>query len=185
MDKKTFLTMEDVERYVQDILRQISLDRFKPDYVVGITRGGLVPALMISHYLDIPCETLKVSLRDDDGSNCETNCWMAEDAIGYISTEQQDVYKSRWDIDVRKNILVVDDINDTGATFNWIKQDWQSSCLQNEEYAWDSVWDNTVKFATLVNNESSDYKSVSYTGLEINKLEDPRWIVFPWEEWWR
>lgn len=183
MEKKTYLTINDVERYVQDILRQISLDRFKPDYVVGITRGGLTPAVMISHYLDIPLHTLKVSLRDD--SDCETNCWMAEDAFGYVSAEQQEVYMSRWDIDARKNILIVDDINDTGATFNWIKQDWQRSCLPNEEYAWESVWDNTVKFATLVNNESSEYKDVAYTGSTINKLEDPRWIVFPWEEWWR
>jgi len=183
MNNKIYLTNTDVEHYVQDILRQIALDRFKPDYVVGITRGGLTPAVMISHYLNVPMETLKVSLRDD--SECETNCWMAEDAFGYIAHEDQKTYKSRWDIDARKNILVVDDINDSGETIKWIKQDWQSSCMSSEEYAWMSIWDNTVKFATIVNNESSDYKSVSYTGLEINKLEDPTWIVFPWEEWWK
>lgn len=180
---KIYLSNTDVKRYVHDILRQIALDGFKPDYVVGITRGGLSPALMISHYLDIPCQTLKVSL--SESKDCETNCWMAEDAFGYLSETEQETFKSRWDIDARKKILIVDDINDTGATINWIKQDWQRSCFPKEEYVWDSVWENTVKFATLVNNEASDYKKVSYTGLTINKLEDPSWIVFPWECWWK
>ena len=46
-----------------------------------------------------------------------------------------------------KNILIVDDINDTGATFNWIKKDWQSGCLPDNE-AWNNVWGNNVRFAT-------------------------------------
>lgn len=183
MENKIYLSNAEVERYVQDILRQIALDEFKPDYVVGITRGGITPALMISHYLDIPCETLKVSLSESE--DCETNCWMAEDAFGYISETEQETLKSRWDIDARKKILVVDDINDTGATINWIKQDWQSSCFPKEEYVWNSIWENTVKFATLVNNESSEYTNVSYSGLTINKLENTSWVVFPWEEWWK
>jgi hypoxanthine phosphoribosyltransferase len=82
---------------------------------------------------------------------------------------------------MRKNILVVDDINDTGATFNWIKQDWQSSCLPNEENAWDTVWENNVRFATLTNNDASDFDDVRYTCHEINKAEEDVWLVYPWE----
>ena len=78
--KKLFLNWHDVERQTQEILRQINLDRWRPDYVVGLTRGGLVPANLISQYLECPMETLKVSLRD--GSECESNLWMAEDAFG-------------------------------------------------------------------------------------------------------
>ena len=33
-----------VKNGVQEILRQMHLDNFRPDYVVGITRGGLFPA---------------------------------------------------------------------------------------------------------------------------------------------
>lgn len=32
---------------------------WKPDYIVGLTRGGLVPAVYLSHYLNVPMETLK------------------------------------------------------------------------------------------------------------------------------
>ena len=75
-----------------------------------------------------------------------------------------------------KNILIVDDINDTGATFEWIKNDWHSSVYHLE----DSVWGNSVRFASLIDNLPSNV-DVDYSSLEINKDENPEWIVFPWE----
>jgi hypothetical protein len=41
-----------------------------------------------------------------------------------------------------------------------------------------------VRFAVLINNESSNYEHVDYSGRNINKLDDPCWVVFPWENWW-
>ena len=106
---------------------------------------------------------------------------MSEDAFGYVNEEDREVYKSRWDISKRKNILIVDDINDTGATFNWIKEDWRSSCLPNEE-SWDKVWHGNVRFATITDNLSSEFNGkVDYTTHEVNKAEEDVWLVYPWE----
>ena len=77
--KKIYYTWSDVESQTQEILRQIALSDWRPDYVIGLTRGGLVPANLISQYLEVPMECLKVSLRDD-GNQPEHNLWMAEDA---------------------------------------------------------------------------------------------------------
>jgi hypoxanthine phosphoribosyltransferase len=63
--KKVYVSWADVQRQTQEIIRQMSLDGFHPEYVVGITRGGLIPANLISQYLEVPMHTLKVSLRDD------------------------------------------------------------------------------------------------------------------------
>jgi hypothetical protein len=42
-----------------------------------------------------------------------------------------------------------------------------------------------VRFAVLMDNLASECNvSMSYIGTEIDKSEDPSWIVFPWEEWW-
>ena len=134
---------------------------WKPDYIVGLTRGGLVPAVYLSHYLNVPMETLKVSLRDN--ADTESNFWMSEDAYN------------------GKNILIVDDINDTGATLDWIINDWQSSCHPSDAH-WSNVWGNTVKFAVLVDNLSSNFsRRVDYAAKEINKAEKDVWIVYPWE----
>ena len=170
--KKVFVSWQDVENHTQEILRQIQRDAWLPDYVVGLTRGGLVPANFISQYLDIPMETLKVSLRDDS-SQPESNLWMAEDAFGDNENGG-------------KKILIVDDINDTGATLNYIKQDWQASCLPNDERWVSDVWGKNVRVAVLYDNEASKSElDINYSSVTINKAEEDQWIVFPWEDWWK
>ena len=153
---------------IHRIVRGMAKDNWKPDYIVGITRGGLVPAVMLSQYLDVKMYTLDVSFRDNDVGP-ESNLWMAEDAFGH-SVEP-------------KKILLVDDINDTGRTLNWIKKDWPSGCFPSHSN-WPKVWNNNVRFATIVDNESSAFRDVDYTALTINKFEEPSWVVFPWETWW-
>lgn len=184
--KKVYYTWQDVEGQTQELLRQMQVDNWRPDYVVGLTRGGLVPANLISQYLGCRMETLKVKLRDNLlGEVCESNCWMAEDAFGYVPTEERGDSGTRWDPARRKNILIVDDINDSGATLNWIKQDWQSGCLPSES-AWNTVWGNNVRVAVLVDNESSDaIIDVKYSAVNINKAAEDQWIVYPWEDWWQ
>ena len=37
------------------------------------------------------------------------------------------------------------------------------------------------RVATLMDNAASEFEWVDYTAMEIDKREDPTWIVFPWE----
>ena len=176
--KKVYYTWQDVENQTQEILRQLQRDAWMPDYVVGLTRGGLVPANLISQYLSVPMECLKVSLRDNQAGP-ESNLWMAEDAYGYTE------YDPMASQDGRKRILIVDDINDSGATLNWIKQDWEDSCLPGDE-RWQHIWGDNVRVAVLVDNEASASElNVSYSAIDLNKAEEDCWIVFPWEDWWK
>jgi hypoxanthine phosphoribosyltransferase len=171
--------------HIHQILRAMAKEDWRPDYVVGITRGGLIPAVMISQYLEVPMHTLGISFRDAE-LGPESNLWMAEDAFGYVSWEgvvPAPADRVTTDPALRKKILIVDDINDTGRTLNWIKEDWPSGCLPTDP-AWQDIWHDSVRFATIVDNSASEFKDVDYTGLTINKHENPSWIVFPWEQWW-
>ena len=155
--KKIYVEWHHVQQQVHELIRQMHQDQWQPDYVVGITRGGLVPANLISQYLGCTMHTLKVSLRGEE-PDCESNFWMAEDA------------------DRGQNILIVDDINDSGDTLNWIHKDWGQSVR----------WGDNVRVAVLYDNESSaSHHTPDYSAQDINKAQDPQWVVFPWEEWWR
>lgn len=160
--KKQYYSNTDITMMVQTIIEQMHRENWKPDYIVGLTRGGLIPAVYLSHQMEVPLETLNVSLRDHISQ--ESNCWMSEDAFN------------------GKNILILDDINDTGNTLNWIIDDWQQSCLPHSP-RWNDVWGGNVKFAALIDNQSSVFKKyISYSAVDINKATDNVWIVFPWEK---
>lgn len=162
--KKIYYTWGEVEGACLEIVRQmISDDNWRPDYIVGIGRGGLIPAVLISQYTGIKMNSLDISLRD--GGDTVSNCGMAEDA-----------YEG-------KNILVVDDINDQGSTIAWIKKDWTSSC-HPQAIRWPDVWGQNVRFATLTNNLASK-ESVDYSVWEVNKAEEDCWLVYPWEDFWK
>jgi hypoxanthine phosphoribosyltransferase len=183
---KLVIKNKEFKKLVSKIAREIEKSKWRPDYIVGLTRGGLYPAVLLSHYFDCTMHTLNVSLRDGDDLGPESNLWMAEDAFGYVSQESYPVPEGTVmsDATLRKNILIVDDINDTGATINWIMQDWASGCLPNDP-AWKDVWNNNVKFAVIVDNLSSKCDAkMDYAGMEINKAEDDVWVEFPYEEWW-
>ena len=176
---KQVITHEQYVNLVSKICRDIAVDQWRPDYIVGITRGGLLPAVMISHYFDVPMKSLNVSLRD--GGDCVSDLGMAEDAFGYHRTDD---LPGTSNSALRKNILIVDDINDSGATFNWIMRDWESGCLPMDP-AWENIWDNNVRFAVVVDNLASQCSvGMWYIGMEINKAENNVWIEFPYEEWW-
>ena len=158
---KVYLQDWDISKHTKSIIQQMARSNWKPDLIVGLSRGGLIPAVNMSHYFDVPMWPLKVSLRDD--KHVQDSSWMAEEA-----------YKGA-------RILIVDDINDSGATLDLIKKSWIAN-HHPDDMTWNVIWGTNVRVAVLVNNISSNFDDVTYSGLEINKAEDDAWIVFPWED---
>ena len=150
---KHIYTWRDVERMCTQLITQIYISKWQPDYIVGITRGGNVPATILSNMTGIRCEAVKVSFRDDDS---KTN-------------SRFDVSWVAMDAKLGKHILVVDDINDTGATFEYLSNSWGLNEYDN------------VRFATLTENLSSSFDRVNYYCHEVNKAKKDVWLVYPWE----
>lgn len=94
------MTYDEVVEHCNELSEK--LIQYSPTLIVGIARGGLVPAVHLSHSLNLPLETLLWQTRD--GSKKEFNT-IIEDEIrnGGI-------------------VVFVDDINDTGTTFTQIKE---------------------------------------------------------------
>ena len=64
--KKKYYSWNDVEKMCHQITVQLYNSNWRPDLIVGITRGGNVPATMLSNMLDIPADAIKISFRDDN-----------------------------------------------------------------------------------------------------------------------
>ena len=167
------ISYDQLQKYVSELIRLIHNDNWQPDYIVGISKGGLLPATLISQYLNIPMFTLKVDFLDGNEDDCDHTCWMAEDAIGYDGEE----------LTSKKNILIVNAINNHGKTIAWIKKDWSGSAFYDDP-RWETVWNENVRFAAVVNNLASS-EQIKYYGVEINLFENPDLVQFPWENWWK
>ena len=148
--KKNYFTTGQMRNALIQIEDQMVHSSWMPSIVLGINRGGCIPGVYLSHRIKTPHEVLDIRLRDH---TAKPNLTVLEKAFAY-----------------QKKILIIDDINDTGETFTWIRNDW-------------GVLENNLRFAALVDNLPSQF-DLDYSSIEINKAEDPAWIVFPYEEWW-
>ena len=52
--KKLWYDWKEMRRDVNTLCRDITLDKFDPQVIVGISRGGLLPGVMMSHWLQKP-----------------------------------------------------------------------------------------------------------------------------------
>lgn len=158
--KKRFLSHDEVQGMVNNIIRHLQKQQIHPAAIVGITRGGLTPAVMMSHYFNCPLFTLDYSLRDRD------------DAVLNDAATQEVVDKISPLIDRRK-VVIIDDINDSGDTLCGIKG------LFHDEFFSDA----NIVYATLLEKSTSKFDCDFYGELLMDEQCND-WIVFPWEDWW-
>ena len=148
MSKKLWYKWNEMRRDVNTLCRTISLDKFDPQVIVGISRGGLTPGVMMSHWMQKPFKPIKTSLRD--------------------FPEWEDYLPKKTD----ERVLIVDDICDSGETFQKIS-DFITERGVNVE----------VRFASLWWNNEVDFEPHYYVQ-ECAKDSEGIWIHFPWEHWW-
>lgn len=138
LEKKLNLDHLEIEAMINFLALQVR--RMKPDLIVGVTRGGLIPAVHLSHDLEVPMVTLQWQTRDDE------------------TKEDSKVIKNA--IKAKKTVVFVDDINDTGKTFEEIKNEYQGG-----------------KYVSLVERYTTTFETDAKSLL----LEDDRWVHFYWE----
>lgn len=93
--------LQDIDKLAHDIV----VAGEEIDYIVGIARGGLLPAVLLSHRLDVPMRSVSWSTFHKDQ--------MREHA-----------YDIADDINEGKRVLLIDDILDSGRTIQELLEDW-------------------------------------------------------------
>lgn len=96
-----------VESLRHDIKRQIVEHDLKLDGIIGIARGGLVPAVMLSHALGIrQFTTVRAKQYDDETHRAGQMVTSLDGSLG---------------LDYEGRYLIVDDIVDTGNTLRFFR----------------------------------------------------------------
>lgn len=155
---KIYYSYGDMELDLKVIKDQYS-QRFgdTPDLIVGLSRGGLVPAVHLSHMFDVPMLPLVWSTRD------------------HVMKDKNVLYDLIDRIHHEEKVLIVDDIFDSGKTLLE---------LSREFYDYDASL--TPVYATLMSNNTTNIFSSFImhqdliTGSYIAKTDND-WVVFPWE----
>jgi uncharacterized protein len=142
------------ERFLEEmetVALAIEGDDWRPDFLVGIGRGGLVPAAYLSHRTGI-------ALLSVDHSTGEAG--FGDELLDRLAAKIRDGAR----------ILIVDDINDSGGTIEYLR-------AAIDAKSGDPAG---LRIAVLVNNIRSRSHS-EYHGSELDRDADKRWYVFPWE----
>ena len=108
----------------------------------------------MSHWMQKPFKPVKASLRD--------------------FPEWEDYLPKKTD----ERVLIVDDICDSGETFDRIK-----SYIKGPRINQPMELPVEVRFATLWWNNECNFEPHYYVN-EIAKDSSGTWIHFPWESWW-
>ena len=99
--EKLHYSFIDLQKDLNSIIQQMVVDGFKPDVIIGPGRGGFIPGVMLSHYFGAPFEGIRWQQRDGNIKDDKTLKHIMQKHMG-------------------DNILVIDDINDTGTTLKSI-----------------------------------------------------------------
>lgn len=136
---------------VQALAAALEAGGWRPDFIVGIGRGGLVPATYLSHRTGIAMLSIDQSARVPGFADDLLTRLAAMSAAG-------------------RRLLLVDDINDSGGTLLHLRETLQA---RGGDPA-------NARVAVLISNDRSR-ATVDYCARTIDRATDKRWYVFPWE----
>lgn len=143
-------TFEDFERDMRSLVFQ--LDGKKYDLIVGINRGGCLPAVCLSHALKIPATMIDYSTRDGANINPKS-------LFGFFADL----------IDRFPNILIVDDLVDGGSSMKSLLPAAKACC--NVEVA-------TLMYNTDVDIDTRHYYGTAFSRKSEPRYFDFWWEMY-------
>ncbi|MCP3736084.1 phosphoribosyltransferase domain-containing protein [Sphingomonas sp. RP10(2022)] len=145
------ISHEDFVAAVATLRDRIAAADWTPDFLIGIGRGGLTPAVYLSHAAGLPMLSVDHSSQVRD---------FADDALVRLAARTR----------AGERLLFLDDINDSGRTIAYIRRALATAGAEA----------GGIRFATLIDNVSSAER-VDYAARVIDRRETKDWFVFPWE----
>tara|TARA_B110000495_G_scaffold25217_1_gene18162 strand:+ start:4357 stop:4842 length:486 start_codon:yes stop_codon:yes gene_type:complete len=153
---KSYINWKSIDKVCDIIVNQIKESKLQPDNIIGLSRGGLIPATIIANKLQVRKVYVHGYHSYDDTTNLR-----ADHGEMY-----QDVLKATKTMSLG-NILIVDDLCDEGITMSGLVNRLVKS-LDSEQYK--------ISSAAMYCKQHSKFQP-NYIGEKV----DNDWLVFPWE----
>jgi hypoxanthine phosphoribosyltransferase len=152
---KKYISYNQIHKILQNMSQDILKSFDKIDYIIAVTGGGLIPSRILRTYLKCPIICIGVKLYNEDDN-----------------TINDQLIKYQWINDdlTNKNILIVDEVDDTRTTMTYIIKEIKKL---NPKSINVSVIHNKIK--QKVNEIPKECKYF------VGETVDDIWIVYPWE----
>jgi hypoxanthine phosphoribosyltransferase len=147
----TPFTQEEFLVAIGALAERLSDDAWAPALLVGVGRGGLTPAVFLSHATGLPMVSIDFSTPIPEFNDALIEALAARTRDG-------------------ERLVFVEDINDSGRTIESIR---------TQLLATKAAIANT-RFAVLIDNLSS-VERVEYAHRTIDRRNTKDWFIFPWE----
>ena len=145
------VSWEEIVEWSKGLSDKIKSSGWIPNIIVAISRGGFVPARLLCDFLDI-----------SDLLSVQSQHW-----VEAAKAAEKAILKYPYKVDLNeKNVLIVDDIVDTGDTLklarDFIEKEWKPNSLKTAALQWIS---STAKF-------KPDYYHI--------EVKEWTWFQYPW-----
>ncbi|OBA23442.1 PRTase-like protein [Metschnikowia bicuspidata var. bicuspidata NRRL YB-4993] len=183
---KMYISYNNIHQLCQETSDKIK--EFKPDLIIAIGGGGFIPARMLRTFLKEPGQpnirimAIILSLYEDIGS---VGTQVETVGTQVVRTQWIDYAQSKVDL-VNKNILIIDEVDDTRTTLHYAVSELKKDV--SEQAAALGADPNNTKFGVFVLHDKIKTKKadlpddIMKTGNYFAARTVPDcWIAYPWE----
>ena len=152
--KKLYYSYEDIHNLVKELSSKIVASEFKPDYILAVGGGGFIPARILRTFIETPVISLTINYYNEDNTIKKI-----PNIIQWIDNLSL----------TGKKLLIVDEIDDTRKTLNYIV-----SKLIEEGIL-------SIGIAVIHNKQKEKqcvFDNIPY--FSAQEIPD-QWVVYPWD----
>ncbi|KAM3421456.1 hypothetical protein BST61_g1849 [Cercospora zeina] len=187
MVEKVWITYNQVHKLCQDAAPRI-LNDFQPNLMIAIGGGGYVPARMLRSFLkqpgaaNIPIQAIGLSLYEQLGTDTQVE----KPGTKVTRTQWLDLTSLEMANLIGKNVLIVDEVDDTRTTLEYAVKELQKDVDAAAKQAGREAESTKFSIFVLHNKDKPKKGTLPDEMIASNRYLAARtvpdvWICYPWE----
>lgn len=185
-----YISYNNIHKLCQGVAKHILARNERPDIIIAITGGGMIPARIIRSFLktkgqkNIPIQAIGLSLYEDLGLD------------NSVETIGKEVIRTQWldfgalnqhfDSLIGKKVLIVDEVDDTRTTLHYAVSELEKEIAEQQKVL-NRMSEETVISIFVLHNKDKPKRaglpdSMMNSGRYIAAQTVPdKWLCYPWD----